>query len=421
MTESPAQNITEAELSESTREYFDTLVEQYNALLAQHNATNMKEFVAKNPSTDDLKSMRQLLTEIKQITQNKETSDGKLNKQLQEISDRLQDPNAFDLRPFKNGRALVKSTNPTTNKPAFYYIRADEQRINQETYTKAHDFKEDKALVWDNKKCFFITASGDRLSHDSYDWALSFDSGFAQVKIGDTWHVINSSGDIITPKDTSVQYLNSGFMAVEKPSSKKVILNTKFETLNNEEYETINGFKNGYAIVQRTHGYNMVRTDGTHLSETGYKTINQFVNGFARARIYTDPGSPGEHKSILHEQLNLDDWVFVDKKGKEVGGNYRYAYDFEKNGRACVKTESGFHIINTKGVILTTQGFEHIGKFNEGRATVQMHSNKHNWITKDGKLLNNEQYDRVDDFTNGRAKVQLGNETFFVDIHGNRI
>ncbi len=59
--------------------------------------------------------------------------------------------------------------------------------------------------------------------------------------------------------------------------------------------------------------------------------------------------------------------------------------------------------------------------FAEGMALVMTEDNKYGFIDLEGRLVIPYQYDYAENFTGGVAEVAIGDETFKIDKHGNRV
>ncbi len=113
---------------------------------------------------------------------------------------------------------------------------------------------------------------------------------------------------------------------------------------------------------------------------------------------------------------------YIDRTGKKVfdctGSN---SGDFHC-GRAMVDDEEGLWGYRDRtGKIVIPCRFYFAYDFAEGMALVMTEDNKYGFIDLEGRLVIPYQYDYAENFTGGVTEVAIGDETFKIDKHGNRV
>lgn len=137
--------------------------------------------------------------------------DGKyalLNEQLSVISDFQYDEIVQDSfgRPYWNDRFIVKENNQ------YYFINASNEKVSEQSFEDAKMFADSQpTAVQSNGKWGFANSGGEIYMECKYEDAMPYSNGYAAVKENGLWGYIDSSGDyIIKP-----QFIYAGNMTKE--------------------------------------------------------------------------------------------------------------------------------------------------------------------------------------------------------------
>jgi len=113
----------------------------------------------------------------------------------------------------------------------------------------------------------------------------------------------------------------------------------------------------------------------------------------------------------------------INKSGKYVvQPRYQSIQEFSE-GLAVVVSEKGFMVINEKGFVVTSEVYNYIGNFKDGRAVVSITSTNETWlygyINRQGNIVIPAKYEIAGDFKNGKAVVKIhGGNYSIIDAGG---
>ncbi|MDR1704189.1 MAG: WG repeat-containing protein [Clostridiales bacterium] len=227
------------------------------------------------------------------------------------------------------------------------------------------DFIDGLARVTSNKgKHGFINKNGEEIVPPIYDYASSFNGGFATVQLDDKYGIINSNGEIVVPiiYDSIPFGIHDGLAAAE--------LNGKSGYID----------KDGNVVIPFV--YDVVQN---------YHFISNFSYGFAAVRI-------------------KGKWGFIDKTGKEVTS---FIYDdvlsnFEKNsGLAMVGIAGSYGFIDKSGKeIIPLKYARTSSTFNDGLAGVAS-MGKYGFIDMEGRELTGFKWDTFSQSTGADGIISV--------------
>lgn len=179
----------------------------------------------------------------------------------------------------------------------------------------------------------------------------------------------------------------------------------------NPQFESVDAFHEGWAVVQRENGeYGFTDTDGKIMNDAWYKGATRFSSG--KAWVVAENTAP----------------VLIDTKGNklsEVREALRvYSYT-EGLAMALVKDEKTgrtlYGYLDGKGKWAIKPQFESVGAFSEGRAAVartneEKNRMEHGYIDKSGALVIPYQFAYARHFEkNGKAVVSINGDNGWVD------
>lgn len=108
----------------------------------------------------------------------------------------------------------------------------------------------------------------------------------------------------------------------------------------------------------------------------------------------------------------------IDKSGKYVvQPKYQSIQEFSE-GLAVVMSEKGFMVIGENGLEVTSEVYDYIGSFKDGRAVVSIANTDGRWlygyINRNGNVVIQPIYEIAGDFKNGKAVVKIHGEDYAI-------
>jgi len=267
---------------------------------------------------------------------------------------------------------------------------------------------------------------------------------FAQPKLipylkKDKWGFCNAKKKLIIPAEyDSVEPFQEGFALVEK-GGKYAFVDENGKILNNTWYKMAESFSEGLAAVKNeTNSYGYIDKGGITIIPFQYKTAASFVEGLAQAGDYGDMyviDKKGNKISSTYDFIGsynngfaaydagTDNWGFLNRKGEAIGNDYYYSVgDFGKEGLAAVKSGEGGQLlgfIDTSGKVVISCQYENawMSGFSEGLAAVSK-DGKYGFIDTKGNWVVEAQYAYAVGFHEGLSCVFLNGRCGFIDKKG---
>ena len=107
-------------------------------------------------------------------------------------------------------------------------------------YEYVNNFHDNLAVVSKNDKYGYINKNGDLVIGFIYDDALDFNSGYASVKIGESWGMIDTSGrEIIKPIFEEIETVPNSRYLIIKVNEKYKLTDSLGIFINDDDYEEI--------------------------------------------------------------------------------------------------------------------------------------------------------------------------------------
>jgi len=270
-----------------------------------------------------------------------------------------------------------------------------------------NDFKEDGTLRldWGNThtkqpikietwECGFINQTGKMVLKLPYTNAYSFENGKAKVENGDKYNYIDTSGNLLYSwieyeKDYVAVVSDGKFGFVDK--NNKLVINYQFDYA----YD----FKNSKAKIRvgdsKTGKFAIINKTGKQISEL-YNQISDFNNGVA----------------IVKSDLKFG---IIDSTGKLISTWYDEISEF-KNNKAIVKLNERYAIITNEGKLLTKL-YEKVYPFEEDRARIY-NNTRWGFVDETGKLVVETIYESAWDYNNNVAKIKKDGKFGFINLEG---
>ncbi len=298
-----------------------------------------------------------------------------------------------DIEPFKNALAVVGKNGK------YGIINKLNQLILPIEYDEIGSFNDGLALVVKNNLYGFTNTSGDVVIPLKYQSVGSFQNGYAyveqQVKV-DTAEtekslkgIINSKGELVVNIENDwIEPFNNRGIARARKNNKYGLYTINGSLLVDFIYDNIGEFNNGYALVADSNTYTFINEKGKLITDFKFEyspealTYSKFSDlGFAKVMTKGKFGiidTTGEKvvPAIFDAigKYKPSGLTAVSKKGKwgyanqDLRLSIQYLYDFGAdfvNGKAIVKKDDIYGIIDTDGKLIVPLQYESIKKMDE--------------------------------------------------------
>lgn len=192
---------------------------------------------------------------------------------------------------------------------------------------------EDKMSVKYNGKYHYCDFEFNEL-FGSYDYAGSFNEGFAAVMDGGRWYIIDSEGSQVggTFEEICVDEIGIAFrggVAFAKENGRYFLVDTSGERVGDNTWAMVDCFNSDQpAAVSNGSRWGFVNTSGEMVVDYTYGGARSFSNGFAAVAVQ-------------------DQWGYIVNDGfsLEIEHQFADAGDFSSNGTAFVKQTNGWDLI----------------------------------------------------------------------------
>jgi hypothetical protein len=212
---------------------------------------------------------------------------------------------------------------------------------------------------------------------------------------GKRWGYINHKGEFVTPikYENAEDFQNNGLAAVQV-NGEYGLINQYGQFIVHPQYQFINPFSEGRAVVMDEKGFKVINERGKVLTSKSYSFIANFQNGRA---MFSDT----QDGQYLYGYLN--------KQGKEVIPlQYESATDFG-SGKAVVKQPNGnYQLINDNGKVLHSYDKAFVGPLSDGLLAFQEKiGEKYGYMNESGETVIEPSFIGAQAFMNDRAIVNL--------------
>lgn len=341
------------------------------------------------------------------------------------------------------------------------------------------------------KKWGYIDRKGEFVISPMFDMEISFEkNGYARVEVGNKWGVINEKGDfVVQPKFDAAniwpdansnklaavkingkwQWINSrgditylgdfdwiepfdinGLAKVHKSdwlgSPKIGLMNIKGELIFTPQFDAVNSFVNGIAVVQVGSKFGYIDTFGRVVIKPQFELPGQEFDKNGIAKVYlvkhgdkvTDitleagfmnkagewiirPNQFGEVHEFNSHGLALaykgGKFGFVDTSGQLVIGWFDGAGDFSPNGLAAAKKDGKYGYIDLKGIFVISPQFEEAMAFGVNNLAGAKKNGRWGYIDTQGKFVIQPKFDLVWAFNqDGFARVKLDGKWGYISL-----
>ncbi len=320
---------------------------------------------------------------------------------------------SFVLNSFSFGQDYITQVKPQ-DKGEWGYMNIKGDIIVSPQYAKCFKFSEDGyAPIYKDKKFFFINAQGEQLSTELSNFRLieggfgmglyGFSDGLAAVRVDKKWGYMDTNGKVIIElKYDNASAFDNGYALVKKGKSFFVINKNGEETkIEDSGVYEVKHFTEGLAPFykkDKKHGF--INTDGKVVIPAQFSGVGYFEGGLAWAK-------------------NKDKKVgYIDTSGEWIiRPNFLAAKDFDPvSGLARIKDESGWAYVNKAGDIknIDTETF---GDFNDGLALGKKNG-KVGFFNSTGEWVIEPKFEAGRGFKNGYAAAKMNGQWGFINKAG---
>jgi len=279
------------------------------------------------------------------------------------------------------------------------------------------NFNEGLAAVLLDGKYGYIDKTGREIITIQYDVAKDFSFGYAFVKSGNEWKIINKNGE-----ELSFSTFGDKLEPIRvKVNGKIGYVDNAFKFITPIKYDVADAIKNDNAVTKIGDKFGIVGKNGeitapkydkVYASSEGIRIVEQdnksgYINEMGKEIVPIKYDAAGAfHEGLARVGIDNEytyhgiTYGYIDNTGKELTPiKYDEAYDF-------------------------SNGLARVGIYHESEVTFGGYFTdayiSYGYIDKVGKEVIPLKYDFIEDFKNGLAKVKLGNEEFYIDKNGNK-
>lgn len=230
-----------------------------------------------------------------------------------------------------------------------------------------------------------------------------FQNDLLPVQVGSKWGYMNTAGKMAIPAvyDDANDF-DGGFAAVKKGSQFLLVDMKGKETAIATPAIDVRDFSEGLAPIRTTDKkFGFINPKGELVIPSQFESVGYFTNGLAWVKTFDRKVG------------------YIDKTGKWIlEAKFDVGKDFDaKSGLALVRTGDQWYYVNAKGTELKVTDTESWGSFSEGLAEGKKGTLKGFYDAK-GEWVNKPQFEDVRDFHNGFAAVKLNGKWGLIDKTG---
>lgn len=311
-------------------------------------------------------------------------------------------------------QTLIVQVKPMDSK-TWGYAGIDGKLIIPAEYDKSHPFSSNGLAITYNSKerqYHFIDLKNKVLETEEPKFKIKevfgfgvkgFQNDLIPVQIGSKWGYMNQMGKMAIPAVyDDVNDFDGGFAAVKK-GTQFVIVDVKGkETTIATPAIDVRDFSEGLAPIRTADKkFGFVNPKGELIVPAQFESVGYFTNGLAWAKTFD--------KKV----------GYIDKTGKWIiEAQFDVAKDFEaKSGLALVRTGEEWFYVNGKGAPLKVTDTESWGNFSEGLAEGKKGVLKGFYDAK-GQWVIKPQFEDTRDFHNGYAAAKSNGKWGLIDKTG---
>lgn len=268
-------------------------------------------------------------------------------------------------------------------------------------YSVMYGFCDGLAAVFDGEKWGYINENGEEVIKCQFDYAHSFNEGYARVRYNGIITFIDKNGNFQKIKSSNSKTIEGdvceGLIAVKnhKLASKSYYtyedINGNVIISDNPErplFEHAGSFKSGRAMVDTVNGYGFINKEGKLVTKDNYRDVENYINDVARALS------------------KYGKWCLIDKDGKELTKSIYDEVDDCDHGLYIARVSNKCVLLNSEGKEISKR-YKSISYFEEKKARAITEDDTVVYINENGEELFTlpECTDEVDNFSDGLASI----------------
>ncbi|MBP5548507.1 MAG: WG repeat-containing protein [Bacteroidales bacterium] len=321
----------------------------------------------------------------------------------------------------RNGKEIIVPEYEEINYPSDGMIRVKKDglygffdtagnKVIDFQYRTASGFNEDNAVVlidFDSSTIGYgyINKKNELVIPAEFEYAMTFQEGYAVVKKYDRFGMIDKNGNEVVPcKYLEITGMNDGrFFAVDAASENAAMFDNRFKQLTGFIYERIISYNEGFYTVQRKGKVTFLDVKGKERFGM-YDDVSGFYDGYSMVKLNGKYGIINQRgKVILPIEYDNSGWRSME-------------YLFSE-GLAMVEKDGKYGFVNKQGKVVIPLIYESAHQCTEGLIPVQM-KNMWGYIDKKGRLVCDFYFDAASYFEWGRAEVVYQNTTYKINTDG---
>ncbi len=328
----------------------------------------------------------------------------------------LTDEQFDDAGSFSNNRIRVKK------EEKWAYLDPSGMIVVDYQYDDAADFMGEYAGIEQDKKYGLIDVNGNLLGgleegNDLYN--LMYAINYAVLEADEKTLFIFQSGTV-EQKEGNISKFD-GLNFIFKKENKYALADKKGQMLSGFDYEEIDDFEEGMAMVKKDDKVNFIDRDGHVISTTWYKDAEEFTEGYAliagdddKIGYLSAEGQPflfGQYDDIDEFSNGLavvenedSDEALINRSG-QVQGAWYDGVSLLGKGMARVKKDDKYAVMTRSGNLISGFDYDNIGSYNYGLAKIKKQDN-YGYMNRELQEVTSPIYEYVYDFSDGYGRVQ---------------
>ncbi len=308
------------------------------------------------------------------------------------------------------------------SKGQIIYTENQNQTINERIF----EFNNGLGRIRRNNKYGFLNNNGEIAIPLIYESAEDFSDGLALVKINGCWGFINTKNEIVIKPTykAGIRRFQNGF-AIYKRDNKFGYLNKNGEEITQPLYDRVSYFKNNKAWVLINGKWGCINTKGEYIINPIYSDTQDFSEGYAWVKkdliwglvdstnkyiILPNERNPliYAHSATVKNFNKINNGLLFSKTNEKFGfcnisfnkiipNKFDQVSDFE-NGKALVKIQGNWGVIDTLGNFIIEPKYENIKNLHHGFFAIKSNNSKWGIINESNKKITEYIYHSIFEF-----------------------
>jgi hypothetical protein len=299
-----------------------------------------------------------------------------------------------EVRAFSEGLALVRKQG--------YWGYVDHQGVFKipARLRAAWPFKHGVAKVQHTDgKYGLIAPSGEWVSPPEWDELRPFVEGWASVRQGDRYGMIDTTGQLRIPLAYDGPGQRNGDQLIIRKGGKYGMVNLKNQPILPFSYERLKPFRQGLARARLEGRYGYLNPEGRWQIKPVYPQAGDFVQGLAPA-------------------LEEERWGLIDSRGQWVVAPTYSQLIAAGSNRWIAAGASGYVLLDEAGQQLPAGPFVELHPFSEELAAFRNGRDRWGYVNPAGEVVVEPEFLLSWPFQNGQARVATRNGMTLIDRSG---